>query len=200
MALLNIVLYPDSGLRKKSAAVEKIDEGVLRLLDDMAETMKASRGIGLSAPQVGGNIRVALVSDARGIETPVGEKDGNSNADANSNSNTEEKPAPELPVIEMINPVITNASGRGFDKEGCLSIPGFTAKVGRRETVTVEWLTRGGENRSMTVSGLTARIVQHEIDHLDGILFIDRLSRLKKEMLLKRIKASLAAKKRSGNG
>ena len=195
MALLNIVLYPDPALRKKSAGVEKIDGETLRLLDDMAETMKAARGIGLSAPQVGKNIRVALVSDARGFEpsAPEGSETGEA-------SGEEAKPPPDMPVIEMINPVITNASGRAFDNEGCLSIPGFTAKVGRRKTVEVEWLTRDGETRRMTADGLTARIVQHETDHLDGVLFVDRLSRLKKEMLLKKIKDSLADKKRDGNG
>ena len=184
MALLDILLYPDPGLRKKSAEVKKIDGSVRRLLDNMAETMRAARGIGLSAPQVGENIRVALVSDARDFEA----------ADADEGA----KPPQDMPVIEMINPVLKGGSGREFDTEGCLSIPGFIAKVGRKKTVEVEWLTRDGEVRSMTAGGLTARIIQHEADHLDGILFVDRLSRLKREMMLKKMDRAFAVREDGG--
>ena len=100
----------------------------------------------------------------------------------------------------MINPVLKGGSGRDFDTEGCLSIPGFIAKVGRKKTVEVEWLTRDGEIRSMTAGGLTARIIQHEADHLDGILFVDRLSRLKREMMFKKMDRAFADREDEGEG
>ena len=184
--MLDILLYPDPRLRKKSAEVQKIDAPVCRLLDNMAETMKAARGIGLSAPQVGKNIRVVLVSDARDFET--------------ADDGEDTKPPQDMPVIEMINPVIKGGSGRDFDTEGCLSIPGFIAKVGRKKTVEVEWLTRDGESRAMTADGLTARIIQHEADHLEGVLFVDRLSRLKREMMLKKMDRAFAGREDGGGG
>lgn len=171
MPSLKILLYPDTRLRKKSAPVGKVDDGIHLLLDDMAETMRNAEGIGLSAPQVGKNIRVIIVCDAEDEEKP------------------EEKNLPEsaseTPVIEMINPVIKNSSGGEYGTEGCLSIPGFSAGVKRKESVEVEWLNRNGDLERTEKQGLTARIIQHEIDHLDGILFVDRLSRLKREMMLK---------------
>lgn len=200
MALLDILLYPDPALRKKSARVKKIDGATCRLLDNMAETMKKARGIGLSAPQVGVNIRVALVTDTRDFEAAVKNDGGGDGEEGENAKKPQGVPAPGLPVIEMINPVIKNASGRAVDSEGCLSIPGFTAKVGRKKTVEVQWLNRNGETRSMTTGGLTARIIQHETDHLDGVLFVDRLSRLKKEMMLKKIDRAFAARKEGGSG
>ena len=170
MALLDILLYPNPILRKKSVEVERIDDSVRLLLDNMTETMRAARGLGLSAPQVGESIRVVVVSDASGFSP---EEKENENM--------------EMPVIEMINPVIRSGSGRKMESEGCLSIPGLVAKVGRKESVEVEWLSRNGETSSATLTGLTARIVQHETDHLDGILFVDRLSRLKRDMMLKKM-------------
>ncbi|WP_462137656.1 peptide deformylase [Candidatus Mycalebacterium sp.] len=178
MALLKILLYPNPKLRKKSVPVGKIDGGVRVLLDNMLETMREARGVGLSAPQVGENIRVVLVSDVRDFE-PADE-------DAVTDPQ-EEQTHVEMPVIEMINPSIERSSGSDEGTEGCLSIPGFTGKVKRSENVKVSWLCRDGKQHSMTTNGFTARIVQHEIDHLDGVLFVDRLSALKKQMVLKKM-------------
>ncbi len=185
MALLDILLYPDPKLRKKSSEVAVIDGGIHLLLDNMRETMREVQGIGLSAPQVGRNIRVAIVCDARDAEK---EKRRRESGQAGTAAD-----AGEMPVIEMINPVITDSSGRGYATEGCLSIPGFLARVRRKESVEVEWLTRDGEKERMKVGGLTARIIQHETDHLDGVLFVDRLSGLKKEMMLKKMEKTFGA-------
>lgn len=181
MALLEILLYPNPKLRKKSAPVGEIDDGVYRLLDNMRETMREARGVGLSAPQVGENTRVVLVSDARDFEPADQEGEG-----ADTGVPEEQEPV-EMPVIEMINPVIEKASGSCEDTEGCLSIPGFTGKVKRNSEVEVRWLCRDGKRRHMTAGGLTARIVQHEIDHLDGALFVDRLGALQKQIILKKM-------------
>ncbi|QMU56127.1 MAG: peptide deformylase [Candidatus Mycalebacterium zealandia] len=183
MALLKILRYPDPKLRKKGVSVGKIDGRIHLLLDNMLETMRDERGVGLSAPQVGENIRVVLVSDTRDFEPAEVPAD----EDASTDLREEEAPV-EMPVIEMINPVIEKSSGlMDEDTEGCLSIPGFTGRVKRSKSVEVKWLCRDGKQHSMTASGFTARIVQHEIDHLDGTLFIDRLSALKKQMMLKKM-------------
>lgn len=169
MAPPDILIYPNPKLRKKSVSVKKIDGKLRLLLDGMLETMRNAEGIGLSAPQVGRNIRVIIVCDAREADEKMPDEKG------------------ELPVIEMINPVMGKSSGSALAPEGCLSVPDFVAKVRRKETVEVEWLNRSGEKKQMLAQGLTARIIQHEIDHLDGVLFVDRLTGLKKEMMLKKM-------------
>jgi len=166
MAVLKILTYPDPRLRKKSAPVEKIDEQVERLLDDMAETMYGAPGIGLAAPQVGVNLRLCIVD--------VSPRDENSAG-----------------LIELINPVIISAEGEQIGEEGCLSIPGFSSEVKRKEKVRVQALNRRGEFFEIEGTGLLARAFQHEIDHLDGILFIDRLSKLRRELLKKKIERAL---------
>ncbi len=171
MALLDILAYPNPKLRKKSAPVAKIDGKVCALLDSMLETMRNAEGIGLSAPQVGKNIRVVIVCKA----PESGDEQG------------------EMPAIEMINPVIKNSSGEQTGTEGCLSIPNFVARVKRKDMVEVEWLNRNGKKEKMTARGLTARIIQHETDHLDGVLFVDRLGGLKRDMMLKKMDKTFAA-------
>ncbi|HEX3033796.1 MAG TPA: peptide deformylase [Thermodesulfobacteriota bacterium] len=162
MAVLKILVYPNPILRKKSVSVEKIDKEIERLLDDMAETMYAAPGVGLAAPQVGTNLRVIVVD--------VSSKDENS-----------------LGLIELINPEIILSEGEEWGEEGCLSIPGFVSEVKRKAKVSVRGLNRKGETVEIEGEGLLARALQHEIDHIDGILFIDRLSRLKRELLKKKI-------------
>ncbi|HXG30997.1 MAG TPA: peptide deformylase [Thermodesulfobacteriota bacterium] len=166
MAILKILTYPDPRLRKKSAPLERIDRRIEKLLDDMAETMYDAPGVGLAAPQVGVNLRLCIVD--------VSSRDEN---------------APGL--IELINPVIILAEGEQVGEEGCLSIPGFSSEVKRKERVRVQALNRRGEPFEVEGTGLLARALQHEIDHLDGILFIDRLSKLKRELLKKKIERAL---------
>ena len=166
MAVLKILTYPDPKLRGKSSPVGKIDGKVEKLLDDMAETMYHAPGIGLAAPQVGLNLRVCVVDISPRDEKSEG-------------------------LIELINPVIILAEGVQVEEEGCLSIPGFVSEVKRKAKVKVSALNRGGKPFEIEGTGLLARALQHEIDHLEGILFIDRLSRLKRELLKKKIEKVL---------
>jgi peptide deformylase len=142
--------------------VEELDEEVRGLIRDMLETMYLAEGIGLAAPQVGVSKRVIVVDLRDSDEDGVG-------------------------TIALVNPEVTEV-GRKTDRgpEGCLSIPGMEEVVERPETVTVEGLDPEGERVSMKVSGLLSRALQHEIDHLDGVLFIDRLSPLKRRLAVKK--------------
>jgi peptide deformylase len=162
MALLPILTYPDPRLRSKSSSVETVNAEIKRLLDDMAETMYDAPGVGLAASQVGVNVRAIVVDIA-----------------------AQEEDSPGL--IKLINPEIVFSEGQQIGEEGCLSIPGFVSLVKRKERVTVKGLNEEGEQAEIDASGLLARVLQHEIDHIDGILFIDRLSRLKRELFKKRI-------------
>jgi len=144
-------------LRKRAQAVPQVDDAVRRLVDDLFETMRAAKGVGLAAPQVGVSQRVAVVD--------VGE----------------EFPPP----LVLINPRIVEASGEPeVAEEGCLSIPEIFGEVDRSPSVALEALDRDGKPYRVTVTGFKARAVQHEIDHLDGILFLDRLSAVKRGLLL----------------
>ena len=129
-------------LRKKSREVETIDDRILTLLDDMAETMYDANGVGLAAPQVGVLKKVVVIDVGEGL-------------------------------IELINPVITYKKGEQIDAEGCLSVPGRSATVSRPEKVMVRALNRKGEEIEITGTGLLARALCHEIDHLSGTLYID---------------------------
>jgi peptide deformylase len=167
MALLKIITYPEKSLSQPSAKVETIDEEIRELVRDMGETMSLESGVGLAAPQVGVNKRI-LVYNARAAEP---EDDG-----------TEEK------ITALINPEILEASGSYLsENEGCLSVVDFRADVKRYETVRVRARDMDGRDLEFEARGLAAVIMQHEIDHLDGILFIDRISSLKRAMYKKRI-------------
>ncbi|KXG75983.1 peptide deformylase [Thermotalea metallivorans] len=144
MAIRNILKDGDPTLRKKSREVEKIDQRILTLLDDMIETMYEADGVGLAAPQVGILKRIIVIDVGEG-------------------------------VIEMINPVIIETSGEQIEAEGCLSIPGVTGDVKRPEKVKVQGLNRQGKRIEVIGEGLLARALCHEIDHLDGILFTDKV-------------------------
>lgn len=143
MAILNIVKEGDSVLRGKCREVTEITERIITLLDDMAETLHKADGCGLAAPQVGVRRRIALV------EVEPGD------------------------LIELINPVIIEQSGQQEELEGCLSVPGKWGVTNRPMNVTVKALDRNGCEFTVKGSGLKARALCHEIDHLDGILFID---------------------------
>ncbi len=154
MALLEIRLYPDPVLRVKCSEVETFDAGLETLVRNMAETMYAAPGVGLAAPQVGIESRVAVV-DASPDEEP------------------------DLHVL--VNPRILATEGRDVDTEGCLSMPGITEKVRRPAWVRVEARDVAGNLRTIEADGLLARAIQHEIDHLDGVLFTDHLTGLRRE-------------------
>ena len=144
MAILKIVKEGDETLRKVCREVEEITPRITRLLDDMKDTLKKADGVGLAAPQVGVLRRICIVENEEGK------------------------------IYELINPkIIAKSSERQHELEGCLSIPGKWGKTDRPMSVTVEALNRKGEKYQVSGSGITARCFCHEIDHLDGILFID---------------------------
>ncbi|MEM7008645.1 MAG: peptide deformylase [Thermodesulfobacteriota bacterium] len=180
MALRDILLYPNSILRKKCEPVEVIDDDLIELLDDMADTMYEAPGVGLAAPQVGISKRV-LVADIQPRERIKESEEGEEIL----------LPPDRAELIELINPEIVFSDGEVIGEEGCLSIPGFVSDVKRKFEVVVEGYNRDGELLEIKCDDLLARVFQHEIDHLDGVLFIDRLGRLKRELLKKKIEKAL---------
>jgi peptide deformylase len=148
----------DPALREECTEVPSVDDEIRDLVDDLIETMYAAEGIGLAAPQVGVPLRV-FVYDVREDDVEPG---------------------------VLINPRIVEASGRQREEEGCLSIPGLSEVVERKARITVEGLDRDGNQVRFDAEGLLSRCLQHEQDHLDGVLFIDRVSPLKRRMLLKK--------------
>ncbi len=160
-----ILTYPDPELKKKSAPVTVITDKTRELVRDMAETMYDAPGVGLAAPQIGVHQRIVVID--------VSAKDE----------------APEL--IVAINPVIIHADGESYEEEGCLSVPKYAANVRRHARVVVKGLNLDGEEITWKADGLLAIAFQHEIDHLDGILFIDHLSPLKREMFRKKYRRQM---------
>jgi len=162
MALLPILTAPDPRLKKKSLPVDAVDAGVRQLMDDMLETMYDAPGIGLAAPQVGVLKRV-IVLDIDREDTKTG-------------------------PLFMANPEIVAASDEDVAyEEGCLSVPDHYSDVVRPAKVTVLYLDRDGKQQDLACDGLLATCVQHEIDHLDGVLFIDHISALKRNMILRKL-------------
>ena len=163
MAVLPIFEYPDSVLKQKARPVPEINDTLQKLIDDMFETMYAAPGIGLAAPQVGLSIRL-FVYDLR---------------------ESEEHPRH---IGVLINPEFVKKSGAQTDEEGCLSVMDYRSRVERAKQVVVRGLDRRGQPVTVEGAGLMARMLQHEMDHLDGMVFVDRLSSLKRQMFLKRLK------------
>jgi len=162
MALLPIIVAPDPRLKRLAAPVERVDDETRRLMDDMLETMHEAPGIGLAAPQVGVLKRVIVADLAREGEEP--------------------RP------YRMANPEIVWVSDDDANyEEGCLSLPEHFAEVVRPAAVKVRYLDHEGEARELEADGLLATCVQHEIDHLDGILFVDHLTALKRNMILRKL-------------
>jgi len=161
MSQLDILLIPDQRLKQVADPVTSVDGSVRRLLDDMLETMYAAPGIGLAAPQVGSLIRAVTIDLARENE-------------------------PKAPMF-FINPTIVWASEElSTYQEGCLSIPDYYEDVERPARVRVEFLDRDGAEQEIVAEGLLATCIQHEIDHLNGVLFIDHISRLKRDRVWKK--------------
>jgi peptide deformylase len=160
-----ILIYPDPELKKKSIPVTVINEKTRELVQDMLETMYDAPGVGLAAPQIGVHQRIAVIDV----------------------SGRDEKPD----IIVAINPVIVHSEGESYDEEGCLSVPHYAANVRRHAKVVVKALNLEGEEMTYNAEGLLAIAFQHEIDHLDGILFIDHLSNLKREMFQKKYRRRL---------
>ena len=163
MSIKPLVILPDPVLRLVSKPVERVDAPLLKLADDMFETMYDAPGIGLAAIQIGEPLRMLVIDLA---------KEG-------------EEPAPQV----FINPEILEKSDeRSVYEEGCLSIPDYYAEVERPAKVRVRHLDREGKEQEVEAEGLLATCVQHEIDHLNGVLFIDHISKLKRDMVVKKFK------------
>ena len=174
MAKLDILHFPDKRLRSKAREISNIDDKLRSFIDDMFETMYEAPGIGLAATQVNYHHRVMVIDVS------------------------EEKDQP----LCFINPVITHKEGVELMQEGCLSVPGFYEDVERAEAITVKALDKQGEPFELTTDGLLAVCIQHEIDHLDGKLFVDYLSPLKRNRIrkkLERMEKELAAQKTRAN-
>ena len=162
MAKLPIIVAPDPRLKLVAAPVDGVGDDVRRLIDDLLETMYAVPGIGLAAPQVGVGKRVIVVDLAREAEMPD----------------------PHC----MVNPVLESVSAEtGIYEEGCLSLPQYFADVERPEHATISYLDRDGGKQILVADGLLATCLQHEIDHLDGVLFVDHISRIKRGMILRKL-------------
>ncbi len=163
MSIRPVRIYGDPILRQKASAVAGVDDTVRELVADLRETMQAYSGVGLAANQVGVTQRVLVV------DVPL---DGDTRA-----------------RHALINPVIKRRSGSESGEEGCLSIPGIFEEVTRSQTIEVEALDEHGKRLSLHAQGYLARAIQHEVDHLDGVLFVDRLSLLKRQFLRRSLDA-----------
>ena len=157
-----IVIEPDPILREKSAALEKVDDEIRALLDDMLETMYVAPGIGLAAVQVGILKRLIVIDISK----------------------NEEKKNP----LFLINPeIISRSKKTSIYEEGCLSLPGHFAEVERPAECQIKFVDYDGKEKELQANGLLATCIQHEVDHLNGVLFIDYLSKLKKDMIIKKL-------------
>ena len=156
-----ILRYGDRSLHTRAAEVTTFDADLQQLVDDLIDTMNAAPGIGLAAPQIGVDQRVCVIDISAGRD-PKG-------------------------LICVINPVFVEREGMQLEEEGCLSAPGFNATVVRPARVVVRGLDRHGAEQSVEAAALLARALQHEIDHLDGLLFVDRLRGIKRDQIVRRI-------------
>jgi len=162
MALLKIRHYPDPVLKKVAEPVTEFDDKLRQLASDMAETMYAAPGVGLAAPQVGVSRRLVVIDCSPRDE--------------------------DAQLLVMVNPLIVDREGESCEEEGCLSVPEYYAKVDRSAKVKVSFQDLDGGKHLIEAQGLTSICCQHEIDHLDGILFVDHLSPLKRSMFRKKWK------------
>ena len=166
MAVLEILKYPNAKLREVCPPVDTVDDELRAVLDDMAETMYDAPGVGLAGPQVGVMKRIIVVD----VEQRIGEEESASR------------------LYKLVNPELVDHEGHLDSEEGCLSIPGITETIPRASAVVVSALDEHGKETVIEAEGFLAVALQHEIDHLNGILFIDHLSRLKREMVKAKIK------------
>ncbi|CAN5760426.1 peptide deformylase [soil metagenome] len=156
-----ILRYGEAALHARAAPVERFDASLHALLRDMTETMYAAPGVGLAAPQIGVPLRIFV------IDVSVGKRAGE--------------------LIELINPELVVCEGMQLEEEGCLSLPGFEATVVRPARAVVRGLDRDGRAKTVDGAGLVARALQHEMDHLDGTLFVDRLRGIKRDVIVRKV-------------
>ncbi len=161
MALRHIITLPDPKLRLISKPLERVDDSVRKLLDDMVQTMHEAPGIGLAAIQVAEPLRMLVIDLAKKDEPPQ--------------------------PLQFINPeIVWSADDRSVYEEGCLSIPEYYEEVERPASVRARFVDRNGNQQEILAEGLLATVLQHEIDHLDGVLFIDHISKLKRDRVVKK--------------
>jgi peptide deformylase len=178
MSILPILIIPDSVLRQKAEPVATVDDEIRRLMDDMLDTMYDAPGIGLAAPQIGVLKRVVVLD--------VSHREDEDERDGEEGVETAKPPVERKPQF-FVNPEITWSSDerRTYD-EGCLSIPDYYEEVERPARVRVSYLDRDGKAQEVEADGILSVCLQHEIDHLDGVLFIDHLSKLKRDRVTKK--------------
>ena len=163
MTIKPLIILPDPVLRQLSKPVERVDDELRKLADDMLETMYDAPGIGLAAIQIGIPLRMLVIDLSKEDE-------------------------PKAPMV-VVNPeIVHSADERSVYEEGCLSIPDYYAEVERPATVRAKFLDRDGKQQEITAEGLLATCLQHEIDHLNGVLFIDHISKLKRDMVMRKFK------------
>ena len=167
MSILTILEFPDERLRKRAAPVKTIDASIRRLVDDMLETMYHDHGVGLAATQVNVHLRVIVIDVSENKDEPMC----------------------------LINPEIIERNGEKENEEGCLSVPGFFEKIKRIERIKVKAMNRDGQWYEFEATDLLAVCVQHEMDHLEGKLFVDYLSSLKRERIKKKLEKQHKAAK-----
>ncbi|MCB6183907.1 peptide deformylase [Leeia sp. TBRC 13508] len=160
MALLNILHYPDERLHTVAAPVKEVNDEIRKIIDDMLETMYEANGIGLAATQVNIHQRIVVIDVSEDHSAPM----------------------------VFINPKLTAKTGERVYEEGCLSVPGIYDKVTRADTVKVEALDKNGKTFHIDADEILSICIQHEIDHLDGKVFVEHLSRLKQDRILKKLK------------
>jgi peptide deformylase len=160
MAVLPVLLYPDRRLKTACSSVDDFNS-IASTIQDLIDTMDAGppRTVGIAAPQIGAMVRAAIVHSERNPKYPGGNG-----------------------FLTLINPVIVGSVGKQFFREGCLSIPEYTANIRRAQSVTVEYFDIDGERRLITADGFESVVIQHELDHLDGILFLDRVTDIKTDL------------------
>lgn len=179
MSILPILTYPDPRLREISKAIEKVTPEIRQLIDNMLETMYHSNGIGLAAPQVNQLLRLLVIDIRRPIDPSEEVED--------PQTLTELESKVKFPLV-LVNPKVIKGVGKTTYEEGCLSVPGYYEEVNRYQWVQVEALNRDGEKYTLETDGLLAICIQHEMDHLEGKLFIDRLSFVKSNKIKNKIK------------
>lgn len=169
MSILKIYQYPAPVLREETKEVTEFDENLAKLVADMGETMYDAPGIGLAAPQIGQSLKLIVVDITK-------------------------DPEAKKQFMVMVNPKITDHEGKQIDEEGCLSVPELSANVQRYKKITVSYQDLEGKDHELTTEDRFAVVLQHEIDHLNGILFIDHLSSLKRNLYKKKVKKWLKQK------
>jgi peptide deformylase len=157
MSKIEVIRFPNRILRQKSKPIENIDDEILKIVESMAETMYAYRGIGLAAPQVGIMKNIIVLDIGQGM-------------------------------VSLMNPAIVAAEGSSLLQEGCLCLPEVFVDVDRKEKIFVKGVDNEGNPVSFDAEGMLARVLQHEIDHLNGVLIIDKLSKLKRDILVRKLK------------